>query len=275
MGRAVLGVGWTILWIIPIVASLQLSVGWATLALIALTALFLWRNVVRPSRSRSRLAAVFRLRPWRHFGWLTVATIAQFLLTFATFVMHEQLANWRLVPQLPDSPDFIPPEFYTHPLGPVAIFIGAALLTPLAEEFGFRGRMQYRLENAFGVVPAILATAIVFSVLHGALVGIHHLPFAFFVGWLAWRTGSIWPGVYMHAINNGAAIALMYIARGTTLDDEMPAGFWPIAAATALVALGVFLESARRIDRIVARQRRALRTRSPRSTPENAFAATL
>lgn len=261
------------LWFVPVVASLALDPALATVALIALAVLFLWRNVVRPGRSRPRLAVILRLRPWRHYGWLTVAAITQLVLAVATFVMHTQLAKWRLVPPVPDTPDYIPPEYYTHPLGPAAIFLAVALMAPLIEEFGFRGKMQYRLEAAFGVVPAIVTTAIVFSVLHGVVIGVHHLPFALLVGWLAWRTGSIWPGVYMHVVNNAFAVAGLYLTRGIDLDDETLSGYGSHALIIGAVMLAVFLVSARRIDRIVRRERRNLHPHAPGSGPENALPA--
>ena len=275
VGRSVLAIGWTLLWFVPVVASLALGPALATVALIALTVLFLWRNVVRPARSRPRLAAMLRLRPWRHYGWLSVAAITQLVLTLATFVMHIQLAKWRLVPPIPDAPDFIPPEYYTHPLGPAAIFLAVALIAPMVEEFGFRGKMQYRLEVAFGVVPAIVVTAVVFSFLHGLLIGLHHLPFSLLVGWLAWRTGSIWPGVYMHVVNNAFAVAGLYLARGRDLDDGTLSGNGPYALIVAPVMLAVLLISARRIDRLVRRERRSLRPHLARSRPENALPAAL
>ena len=275
VGRSAVAIGWTLLWFAPVVASLALGPALATVALIALAVLFLWRNVVRPGRSRPRLAAMLRLRPWRHYGWLTVAAITQIVLTLATFFMHMQLAKWRLVPPIPDAADFIPPEYYTHPLGPAAIFLAVAVIAPMVEEFGFRGKMQYRLEVAFGVVPAIVGTAIVFSFLHGLLIGLHHLPFSLLVGWLAWRTGSIWPGVYMHVVNNAFAVAGLYLARNADVDDGTLSRSWPYALIIAPVMLAVLLVSARRIDRLVRRERRSLRPHAPRSRPENAVPAAL
>lgn len=275
IGRAMAAIGWTLLWFVPVVASLTLGPALATLALIALTVLFLWRNVVRPRRSRPRLAALLRLRPWRHYGWLTVAAITQLVLAVATFVMHTQLAKWRVVPPVPDTPDYIPPEYYTHPFGPAAIFLAVALMAPMIEEFGFRGKMQYRLEVSFGVVPAIVTTAIVFSILHGVVIGVHHLPFALLVGWLAWRTGSIWPGVYMHVVNNAFAVAGLYLTRGIDFDDEALSGYGPHALIIAPVMLAILLVSARRIDRLVRRERRSLRPHAPRSRPDNALPAAL
>jgi membrane protease YdiL (CAAX protease family) len=159
--RALLVVPWVFLWIIPIVTSLTLPAEWATVALTAVAAVFVWWNVARPLRSQPRVAALYRFRPWRHYaGWLTVAVEAEVLLILATLILHEQLAEWRFLPRVPSSPDLIPPHFSAHVLGPIAMILAAVVITPLAEEFAFRGRMQSQLERAAGVVPAILIPAV-------------------------------------------------------------------------------------------------------------------
>lgn len=255
--QALLAVPWMYLWIVPIVAALQLRVEAATAALVALAVVFVVWNVARPLYSRPRLVASLRLRPWRRYaGWLTLATVAQFILAFASLVIHEQLAAWRFLPKLPSAPDLVPPDFFTHALGPVAMFLAVVIVTPLVEEFGCRGRMQHTLERAFGVVPAIVISAVIFSLLHGALVAVHHLAFALFVGWVVWRTGSIWTAVYVHALNNAAVLALLYLTHAwATSPQDVPLWLWPYAIAAGLIALGGLLAAAWRIHRIAQTDR--------------------
>jgi membrane protease YdiL (CAAX protease family) len=250
--RALLVVPWMFLWIVPIVVALEMRVERATVTLVALAAAFTWWNVVRPLRSRPRTVAWLQLGPWRQYaGWLTLAGVAQFVLAFATLVLHEQLAAWRFLPKLPSGPDLIPPDFLGHALGPVAMFLAAVVITPLVEEFGCRGRMQHRLEHTFGVVPAIVIPAITFCLLHGLLVAAHHLAFALFVGWVVWRTGSIWTAVYVHALNNAAVLVLVYLARGWDQSSEtLPPWLWPSAIVAGVVALAGLLASGYRIHRI-------------------------
>jgi membrane protease YdiL (CAAX protease family) len=273
--RALLVVPWMFLWIVPIVVVLDMRVERATVALVALAAAFTWWNVVRPLRSRPRAVAWLRLRSWRQYaGWLTLAGVAQFVLAFATLLLHEQLAAWRFLPKLPSGPDLIPPDFLGHALGPVAMFLAAVVITPLVEEFGCRGRMQHRLEHTFGVVPAIVIPAIIFCLLHGPLVAAHHLAFALFVGWVVWRTGSIWTAVYVHSLNNAAVLVLVYLARGWDQSSEtLPPWLWPSAIIGGVVALAGLLGSGYRIHRIaqIVRPRDGAwprrRARAPDLTP--------
>jgi membrane protease YdiL (CAAX protease family) len=269
--QALLAVPWVYLWVVPIVVALEMKVEVATAVLSAVTAAFIWRNILRPLRSRPRLVAFLRLRPWRRYaGWLTLAAVAQFVLAFATLVLHEQLAEWRFLPKLPTAPDLVPPEFFTHALGPVAMFLAVVAITPLVEEFGFRGRMQRRLERALGIVPAILIPAVIFSLLHGVLVAPHHLAFSLFVGWVVWRTGSLWTAVYVHALNNAAVLGLLYLTREWAVSSQdVPRWAWPYAISAGLIAMGGLLASAQRIHRIAKVDRPRPGMWSRRRSPEH------
>jgi membrane protease YdiL (CAAX protease family) len=253
------------LWIIPLVLTLELPAQWATVALALLTLAFVVVNVVRPLGSNRRMAATVRLRPWRKYvGWLTLGAIAQIVVTLASLIMHEQLADWRLLPHLPDDPQPIPPSYFTNPLGPAAMFLAAAVLTPMVEEFGCRGRMQRRLERELGIVPAIVIPAVIFCLLHGLIVAAHHLIFALFVGWVVWRTGSIWTAVYVHMVNNAAAVAVMFLTHGWAEMTEIPARLWPYAIAAGLLAAGLVWIAAWRIHLVAQRHRPRAGPLSPR-----------
>lgn len=238
------------LWFIPLAATLQLPVAVATVALAALMGAFIWWNVLRPLRSRSPMLPMLRLRPWRPYaGWLSVAAVALVAFALATLTLHEQLAEWRFLPKLPGGPDLIPSHFLGHALGPVAMFIAVGVITPLVEEFGCRGKLQYRLERSLGITPAIVLTAVVFSLLHGLLVAPHHIPFALFVGWIVWRTGSIWTAVYVHALNNTAVLALLYLTHNPPTSQALPSWLWPVAIG-GLLALGGLLIAVWRLNRL-------------------------
>lgn len=84
----------------------------------------------------------------------------------------------------------------------VLIFAGA-VLTPLGEEFVFRGVIANAL-NRYGAWSGVLGSATIFAVAHGPSVILLN---AFLVGLLAAfafrRTGSLWPGVVIHVVFNG------------------------------------------------------------------------
>lgn len=243
-------------WLAAVILALQLNAGAATVVLLGTTILFLGLYVLRPLRVQPRVAAHLRLRSCRRYlPWLAVATVMKLVLGLSTLVLHDRLAARRLLPQLPDDTDIIAPEFLAQPLGPVALFLALAVTAPLIEEFAFRGRAQHTLEHAFGAIPAITASAIVFSVLHGRVDAVHHLAFGVFAGWVVWRTGSIWSAVFMHALNNAAAQLLMSLSTNDSASSDVSAAVWPYAIAGGVAGLAGLIATGLRINRIAREHR--------------------
>lgn len=85
---------------------------------------------------------------------------------------------------------------------PFLLFI--SLAPGFSEEILFRGYAQRRLIERWGPFVAILLASAIFAVFH---ITPHAVTFAFPVGiWLgvmAWRTNSVWPGILCHAAING------------------------------------------------------------------------
>ncbi|MGO2035282.1 MAG: lysostaphin resistance A-like protein [Brevibacterium sp.] len=90
-------------------------------------------------------------------------------------------------------------------LAVIGTVITGAILTPIGEEFFFRGVLTSGLLR-FGPWVGIIVSAAVFALAHGINPV---LPVAFIVGIingiLFHRTGSVWPGVVVHAFNNASA----------------------------------------------------------------------
>jgi membrane protease YdiL (CAAX protease family) len=85
---------------------------------------------------------------------------------------------------------------------PYLLFI--SLVPGFGEEFFFRGFLQGRLLERLRPGPAILLSSVIFGLFH---VMPHAILFATVVGlWLgyvAWKTDSIWPTIVSHAFVNG------------------------------------------------------------------------
>ena len=76
------------------------------------------------------------------------------------------------------------------------------LVVPFVEELFFRG-LGVRVLGFLGLWPAVVGTAIVFALAHGILVGIPALGFfALALGWVRYRSESVWPGFVAHAAYN-------------------------------------------------------------------------
>ncbi|TFD92082.1 CPBP family intramembrane metalloprotease [Cryobacterium lactosi] len=91
-------------------------------------------------------------------------------------------------------------------------FVAGSIITPIGEEAFFRGVVANTLLARLGPWVGIIGSAAVFAVAHGInpvmvaafLVGI---VTAILFRW----SGSIWPGVVLHGVNNTAALILPVI----------------------------------------------------------------
>lgn len=97
------------------------------------------------------------------------------------------------------SPEFDVPSGFT---GRLIYIVSIAVVPPLVEEFAIRGVIMQPLRR-YGDKFAILASALVFAVLHGNLI---QAPFALIagigIGYAVCITNSVWTGVLIHAVNN-------------------------------------------------------------------------
>jgi membrane protease YdiL (CAAX protease family) len=127
----------------------------------------------------------------------------------------------------------------------VLLVAGLGLAAPVCEEFFFRGMLQRGLMKRVEPSMAIVLTALVFSAFHLDPVGfLARFELGVVFGLLAWRSGSIWPGVAAHAANNLVAASLFFLSA-----DEAEADLdWGVLFGLFLggnVLLGLVLAWAR------------------------------
>ncbi len=92
----------------------------------------------------------------------------------------------------------------------VAVAVLVAFVAPVVEELFFRGFLFGALRGVMHWVPAALLAGIVFGFVHaGGTPAIFLVPLAllgFALCFLYWRTGSLLPGIAVHALNNSIAL---------------------------------------------------------------------
>ncbi|MGA9762317.1 MAG: type II CAAX endopeptidase family protein [Gaiellaceae bacterium] len=98
--------------------------------------------------------------------------------------------------------------------GRLAPFIASVLvltvLTPLGEELFVRG-LGYSLFSPFGRAVAIAVPAMAWTLMHGLPAAIFPLfVFGVGLGYLRDRSDSVFPGMIVHGLYNGMAVALAY-----------------------------------------------------------------
>ena len=97
---------------------------------------------------------------------------------------------------------------FNTPFEALLIIAGAAVVAPIAEEVVFRGFFQGQLEQGLNdATRAVLYSAGLFMILHfNPWWAIQIYTLGMILGYLVWRTGSVWPAVLLHGVNNLAAI---------------------------------------------------------------------
>ncbi len=96
----------------------------------------------------------------------------------------------------------------------LGIALLASLLAPLCEEAAFRGYLQGALLTRRRPAAAVGLGALLFAVMHLDPVRFPAvLVLGALFGWLAWRSGSLWPAVAAHAAHNGLGSALVLAAE--------------------------------------------------------------
>lgn len=123
-------------------------------------------------------------------------------------------------------------------LSPAVILAAFALTPAVMEEFFFRGYLLGALRRHWPAWGAIGATALLFGLFHlsvGGLAAVERVVSSTFLGvvlgWICWRTGSIWPGVVTHTLHNGLLLSMAYwrdlLPGGNMVVDShhLPASF--------------------------------------------------
>jgi membrane protease YdiL (CAAX protease family) len=112
----------------------------------------------------------------------------------------------------------------------IGVLVALALTSfaTFGEELGWRGFLQNKLVNEFGVVPGILLLGLVWGFWHAPIIyGGYNFPgypllgafvlmplltigFSGVLAWLTLRAGSVWPAVIAHASINSIGGSLIY-----------------------------------------------------------------
>lgn len=106
------------------------------------------------------------------------------------------------------------PIFGGGTTGLFVAFLAAGVIAPVVEELFFRGFLFAGLHDRFGFRWATLFSATFFAMAHftpGALVPIFFLGVFFCL--LYSGSGSLWPGILMHAVMNSLAVFASFIGR--------------------------------------------------------------
>jgi len=195
--------------VLPTAATVHLRLAAAGTAVLAATLLTAAQLVARGAPRDSLGFGLARLRDDAALGIAGLALVLAPLLCLAGLLDRVQPYRHEII-------DFL--AAHRDPLAIGLVAFCAVVAAPIAEEFLFRRVLQGWLERhepAWGQGWPILASSAAFALAHYGQ-GLGWIPLFFFgivCGYLARQTGSIVPGVVLHALFNAVSLGII-LGRG-------------------------------------------------------------
>ncbi len=132
------------------------------------------------------------------------------------------------------APEYTPPSDFG---GRIIYILSIAVVPALVEEFAVRGVILQPLRK-YGDRFAILASALIFAVMHGNLI---QAPFALIagigIGYAVCITNSIWTGILIHFCNNLYSVIIEFLVAD--IADETKVNSIYITATVVLYAVSI------------------------------------
>jgi ABC-2 type transport system permease protein/sodium transport system permease protein len=191
----------------------------------------------------------------RRPGWLATAAAALLGASLWPFV-HEALLYLRQV-GLVTLPEEVAKGSagmlaQARELSPLVLVFCMAVVPAVTEELFFRGYLLSALlgdgERPGRAIAGSAALFAIFHILVGGSIALERLPSSFVLGlvlgWLAYASGSIVPGMILHVLHNGLVLLLGYyeprlVEAGWLTPDQEHLPVWLLATAAGLAAVGL------------------------------------
>ena len=188
-------------------------------------------------------------RPW-------LFLIVGLMLMFLALPVTEQLTHWNEAMKL--GPAFSRLEEYMKMLeesteaaiekmlntdtfgGLLLNLLIIALIPAVGEELTFRGVLQQSLTRKMNPHLAIILSAAIFSFIHFQFYGF--LPRMFLgmlLGYMFYISGSLWPSILMHFVNNGTVVVLYYLNNKGIINVDMENFFGESMSVLLVIACAV------------------------------------
>lgn len=170
------------------------------------------------------------------FGKLgaSLSFILIFPLVFAFNLIIEPLSMWM------DMPEFMKELMRTFSENRISSLIMLVVFAPVLEEVFCRGIILRGLLKHYSPYKAILWSAAFFGIIHmNPWQAIPAFLIGVLMGWIYWRTRSLWTTIFIHFINNGFAYIITVFFPELPEDagyyDIIPGVYYYIAFIAALI----------------------------------------
>ncbi|HSW80988.1 MAG TPA: type II CAAX endopeptidase family protein [Candidatus Saccharimonas sp.] len=164
----------------------------------AVVTLLTWYNQKPAFIGFSRFKGEYILRA-------TIGFCAYFALSSLFLYVLSQVIN---LPQSQQVTGFAP----HNPLALALAFAALVVIVPIAEELIFRGFIFKGVRSVFSFPITALVVSLLFAVAHGDIsVGIDVFALSLVACYMREKTGSVWPGILLHATKNGVAFLMLFV----------------------------------------------------------------
>lgn len=179
--------------------------------------------------------------PFNTYTFGNISSPVVFLLVFvATLALMVALEPLNSIVPMPDSVK----QIYANMLSNMVwTSLSVAVAAPLAEEFLLRGTILRGMLYHSTPLKAILWSAFYFALIHMNLYqALGAFLMGLFIGWIYYKTGTLWLAVLIHFVNNGSSVLFTVLNPEmdveTTLMDIITDS-WGIEAYIAIFTLSV------------------------------------
>ena len=183
-------------------------------------------------------AMLVQEKPWIYLGFKKIPTWSLFgiVAMFTIIPFLSLVTDWNDSISFPESMSAIEEQMRSLQARSeevIKLFIGqgslfsslmiVAVLAAVSEELLFRSVIQKGLIKLFkNAHVAIIVTAFVFSAFHGDFFGFFPRFFlGLMLGYMFWMSGSIFPSMLMHFVNNAAIVMLYYLNTRNIIDIDV------------------------------------------------------
>ena len=160
-----------------------------------------------------------------HVGWSAlgldpakarVGCGLSFALLIASYVIRSGYIAGAFAFGIKIQPQAILPQLDVTGFGFILTFIAAGIIAPIVEEIFFRGFMYAGLRQRWGIPMAMLVSTLFFTGLHFTVeLFIPIFVLGFFLVWLYEKTGSLYPGIFLHVANNMIAVLALAVVKAS------------------------------------------------------------
>jgi len=178
---------------------------------------YIARYILQHLNIAPRVRSILRLLSFRSFKASTALPLvfACFITIFSINLLYQVLLN-ALHLKLQTNDQTILQLGRIAPFTMYGLLLLAIFVAPICEEVLFRGFLFAGLTRAMPSPYAAILSAFIFAAAHNDLPS---FPVLFCIGlllaFLRWRTGSLWPGILLHLLNNTwGAVSILLVLHG-------------------------------------------------------------